>query len=92
MMIRELTALITILPLNKSGREAIVEPNFYTVGGKEILITSVTVPIKRSGKIIGVTGVDLELTEIQKIVSVIRPFKKVLYSINRYTQMSTKKT
>ena len=59
----------------RSGREAVVEPYFYdTADGKKILITSVTVPIKRNGRVIGVAGIDLELTQIQELVSEIRPF------------------
>ena len=58
----------------KSGREAIVEPYTYEVGGKNILMTSVTVPIRRDGRIIGVTGVDLKLAEIQEMVNEIKPF------------------
>ena len=58
----------------KSGKEAIVEPYFYNIAGKDALITSVTVPIVKNGKTIGVTGVDLELKEIQAMVSVIKPF------------------
>jgi methyl-accepting chemotaxis protein len=58
----------------RSGKEAIVEPYFYNIGGKQALITSVTVPIIHDGKIIGVTGIDLELSEIQAMVSAIKPF------------------
>ena len=58
----------------RSGKEAIVEPYFYNIGGKDALITSVTIPIVHDGKIIGVTGIDLELSEIQAMVSAIKPF------------------
>ena len=58
----------------KSGKEAIVEPYLYEVGGKEILMTSVSVPITRNGRIIGVAGIDLELTEIQEMANKIKPF------------------
>ena len=58
----------------RTGRESIVEPYYYHVSGRRVLITSVTVPIKQNGRIIGVAGVDLELTEIQSMVSAIKPF------------------
>ena len=58
----------------RSGKEAIVEPYFYNIKGKDALITSVTIPIIKNGKIIGVTGVDIELNEIQNMVSAIKPF------------------
>lgn len=58
----------------RSGKEAIIEPYYYELEGKNVLITSLTVPIKRDGRVIGVAGVDVELTEIQEIVAQIRPF------------------
>ncbi|MCL2763890.1 MAG: methyl-accepting chemotaxis protein [Treponema sp.] len=58
----------------KSGREAVVEPYHYDVGGNDVLITSLTVPIMRGSQVIGVAGVDIELTDIQELVSKIRPF------------------
>ncbi|MCL2213893.1 MAG: methyl-accepting chemotaxis protein [Treponema sp.] len=58
----------------RSVKETIVEPYFYNIGGKQALITSVTVPIVHDEKIIGVTGIDLELSEIQAMVSAIKPF------------------
>ena len=57
----------------RTGREAIVPPYQYRIGGRETLITSVTVPIRRNGLVIGVAGIDLQLTEIQDMVSKIRP-------------------
>ena len=58
----------------KSGKDAIVEPYFYDTSGRQILITSVTVPIKRGGRVIGVAGIDLELTQIQELASEVKPF------------------
>jgi len=58
----------------RSGKEAIIEPYYDTFGGERLLITSVTVPIIRNGRVIGVAGVDLELTGIQETVSKIKPF------------------
>jgi len=55
-------------------REYLVEPYYEKIGGKETLITSVTVPIVKDGKAIGVAGVDLELTEIQDMIIHIKPF------------------
>ncbi|MCL2244562.1 MAG: methyl-accepting chemotaxis protein [Treponema sp.] len=69
----------------RSGNEAIVEPYYETVGGKQILITSATVPIKQAGRTIGVAGIDIELTEIQSMITGIRPFGTgyaALYSNN----------
>lgn len=59
-----------------SGEEQILEPFKYTVGGKKILMTTVAVPIKVNGKIVGVFGYDIALQSIQKIVQKIKPYKK----------------
>jgi len=56
-----------------SGNEGIIEPYYEDVGGKEVLITSLTVPIKRNGRVLGVAGVDMELTEIQQMSEKVKP-------------------
>ena len=56
-----------------SGKEGLVEPYFEDVGGKQVLITSLTVPITRNGQVIGVAGVELELTDIQHMAEKVKP-------------------
>ena len=58
----------------KSGKEAIVEPYIYAIDGTPYMLTSVTVPIIRDGRILGVVGVDLEMSKIQSMVEGINPF------------------
>jgi methyl-accepting chemotaxis protein len=58
----------------KTGKEGLIEPYLYPVGGKDVLITSLTVPIIRNGRVIGVAGIDLELTGIQRLTAEIKPF------------------
>ena len=58
----------------RTGHEAIIDPYYYDVGGKDVMVTSVTVPVRRGGRVIGVVGIDMELTEIQEVVMQIRPF------------------
>ncbi|MCL2270660.1 MAG: methyl-accepting chemotaxis protein [Treponema sp.] len=58
----------------RTGKEYIAEPYYETVGGRQTLITSVTVPIIQEGKTVGVAGVDLELVEIQHMIVGIKPF------------------
>ncbi|MET0418180.1 MAG: methyl-accepting chemotaxis protein, partial [Actinoplanes sp.] len=57
-----------------TGAEKVLEPYMYSVGGVDTLITSVSVPIERDGKVLGVSGVDLTLTSLQELVGGIRPF------------------
>ncbi|MDR2193479.1 MAG: methyl-accepting chemotaxis protein [Treponema sp.] len=61
------------IPL-KTGKEMILEPYIYTVNGADIFITSLAVPIKKNGRVIGVAGYDIPLTKIQELVSAIKPF------------------
>jgi len=58
----------------RTGKEYIVDPYFENIGGERILITSVVVPIMRNGRAVGVAGIDIELSEIRKMVSAIKPF------------------
>ncbi|MDR1587935.1 MAG: methyl-accepting chemotaxis protein [Treponema sp.] len=58
----------------KTGAEAIIEPSLYVAGGKETLVISLAVPIKNNGNVVGVIGVDLDLSLIQDIVGSLRPF------------------
>ncbi|WP_395836961.1 methyl-accepting chemotaxis protein [Cystobacter fuscus] len=58
----------------RSGKETIINPYVYTVAGKPVLLTSVSVPILLEGRVIGVVGADLSLEQVQKQVSEITPF------------------
>jgi methyl-accepting chemotaxis protein len=57
-----------------SGKPAMLDPFEYDVGGKKILMTSISVPILTGGKVVGVTGFDLPLTGIQDISQTQKPF------------------
>ncbi len=56
-----------------SRREKVLEPYVYQIGGKDVLMTSVAVPMIRGGKVVGVSGVDLTLASLQAVISGIRP-------------------
>ncbi|MDR2486266.1 MAG: methyl-accepting chemotaxis protein [Treponema sp.] len=59
----------------RTGMEAVIEPYYYVIKGKKLLITSLTVPVKHKGKAIGVVGIDLDLMAIQSINEKIKPFQ-----------------
>lgn len=63
-----------LLPF-KAGHEILMDPFPYEVKGKEILMTTVAVPVKSGGKVLGVVGIDLSLEDISKFVETIRPFR-----------------
>jgi len=56
-----------------SGRETILQPYAEEDTGN-ILMTSVTVPVKENGTVIGVVGIDIALTELERAISTIKPF------------------
>ncbi len=58
-----------------SGHEVIFEPYKYPVGGKEILLTSVAVPIFKNSKCVAVIGIDYAVGEFDKLVASIKPFE-----------------
>jgi len=62
-----------LLP-KKTGLPVIVDPYEYQVGSKTILITSVAVPIRTDGRVVGVIGFDIPLADIQKIAQTQKPF------------------
>lgn len=59
----------------QSGEETILDPYSYVIGGKEMLLTSVVVPIKFNGQVLGVAGVDIELSSFGELISTIKPFE-----------------
>ncbi len=60
-----------------SGDETIVEPYEYTVAGKKTLMTSIVVPIHDDAekKVLGVVGIDINLADLQDLVSSVKPFE-----------------
>lgn len=60
----------------RSGKETILDPYAYNVGGTDTLLTSVVVPVSGTGARDGVAGVDIALMDIQKQLNAIRPFEE----------------
>nr|WP_246294009.1 methyl-accepting chemotaxis protein [Desulfobacter latus] len=58
----------------KSGNEQVLEPYLYSIGGEEMLITSLVVPIKVGGKVLGVAGVDFTMDTLTELISDIKPY------------------
>jgi methyl-accepting chemotaxis protein len=59
----------------KSGKPAVLEPYSYRAGDRDVMMTSLAVPLLYKDKVVGVAGVDLELTGLQTIVAGIKPFE-----------------
>jgi methyl-accepting chemotaxis protein len=52
-----------------SGDETVLNPYKYTVGNKEVMMTSLVVPIKKDNKVLGVAGIDITLDQLQKMMT-----------------------
>jgi methyl-accepting chemotaxis protein len=59
----------------KTGQDVLVEPYLYPVSGKDVLLSSATVPIHMNGKRIGVGGADLSLASLVDWVRKIKPYE-----------------
>ena len=53
----------------RTGKEMVLEPYEYVIDGKTVTLTSISVPIQVKGKVVGVAGVDIELSTLQSLVS-----------------------
>ena len=52
-----------------SERETVLEPFTYEVEGKEVLMTTLSVPITVNGRVLGVAGVDMRLDEFSSMLA-----------------------
>jgi methyl-accepting chemotaxis protein len=59
----------------RTGNETLIDPYLYDVAGTLKLITTVTVPIKISGRVQGAVLIDIAIDDIQKMVQAIRPYE-----------------
>lgn len=57
-----------------TGQETVLDPFLYPVDGKDVLMTSITVPIKKDGDVLGVVGIDIEISSLQRMVESITPY------------------
>ena len=55
--------------------ELLSDPYFYKPDGiNEILVTSLSSPIRRNGRFVGISGIDITLEELQEVVTKIKPY------------------
>lgn len=57
-----------------SGKEVVLEPVSYEVGGTQMTVISACVPIKFNNQVIGVTGIDFSMEAMRKLVVKIKPY------------------
>ncbi|MFZ6654887.1 methyl-accepting chemotaxis protein [Undibacterium sp. TJN19] len=59
----------------KSGNEVLLEPYMYKIAGKDVFMTTVTVPVKVKGQFVAAVTVDLPVAGFQEDVSKIHPYE-----------------
>jgi len=68
------SALYYTEPLTKN-RPYITEPTVYNIEGKDVLLTSLTVPIREGDKAIGVVGTDVQMGDIWTQLADVKPLE-----------------
>jgi methyl-accepting chemotaxis protein len=67
----------------QTGNETLNEPYEYELNGQKTLMTTVSMPIKNQGRVVGTVNIDLDMATIQRKVEQIQPYKgtvAVMYS------------
>jgi methyl-accepting chemotaxis protein len=57
------------------GTETILEPFLYEVGGRQVMMTTLTVPVEIRGKRVGAVGVDIALDVIHELTASMRLYE-----------------
>ncbi|MCP4114166.1 MAG: methyl-accepting chemotaxis protein [Desulfobacteraceae bacterium] len=56
------------------GKEVVMEPVAYEIGGRMVTVVSACVPIKFQNRVIGVTGIDFSMEAMADLVIKIKPY------------------
>ncbi|CCK78444.1 methyl-accepting chemotaxis protein [Desulfobacula toluolica] len=75
----------------KTEKETILDPYYYSIGGKDVLITSLVAPIKYNGRVVGVAGIDIALDSFNKLVTDIKQ-SKVIFETGYLSLISNNNT
>ncbi|MFN8022172.1 MAG: methyl-accepting chemotaxis protein [Acidimicrobiales bacterium] len=59
----------------QTGETQIFDPFVYPVGGEDVLMTSITTPVRIDGRIVGMAGVDIALDTLQAQVVALHPME-----------------
>jgi len=70
------------MAVKKAGRTVLFEPYLYKVDRKEVLMTSLAVPIhSKRGAFLGIMGIDISVEKIQQITVTNRPYDDALTAV-----------
>ena len=74
----------------KRMQECVLDPSVYAIQGKDVMITSLVVPIKaNNGQFLGIAGIDLTLEKVQELVSKISVGEYLGAFMHLYSQNGT---
>ncbi|MDR0524345.1 MAG: methyl-accepting chemotaxis protein [Spirochaetaceae bacterium] len=62
------------LDTKRTGKENIMEPYFYPLEGKDILMTTLSAPITEKGRFLGAVTIDISIQDIQNHAKKIQPY------------------
>ena len=65
----------------QTGREILTSPYLYTIDGKDVPMTSVSVPIKNNGRFVGIITRDMEMNVIQQQLERIKPYEGTIVAL-----------
>ena len=60
----------------RTNKTVIMEPVVYDVGGKDVMVVSVCVPVRVNGKPIGVAGVDFSMEKFAELAGSVKSLKE----------------
>ncbi|MDR0568332.1 MAG: methyl-accepting chemotaxis protein [Spirochaetaceae bacterium] len=62
------------LDAKRTGKENIIEPYFYPLEGEDVLMTTLSAPVKENGRFLGAVTIDISIEAIQKQAKKIQPY------------------
>ncbi|RQM47144.1 methyl-accepting chemotaxis protein [Paraburkholderia bannensis] len=60
---------------HRTGHSSATEPHSAMAGGKQVMLTTLSVPIIDAGRVVGVTLADLALSKLEETIGKIHPYK-----------------
>jgi len=58
-----------------TGKEVVMEPVTYEIGGKDVTVVSACIPIKHDGRVLGVVGADFSMDKMRELVLGIKAYE-----------------
>jgi len=63
------------LAARQRGLEFVSEPRRAQIGGRDVFVSTVSVPVRYNGEVAGVAGIHVDMNELQRIIGRIKPYE-----------------